>query len=109
MLSRVTLETGERSAVEGVVVGGADVAEQPDVRRHRLVAPAVAGQQEGAVGQQRGRPQEELLDARLAVGQPVGQQRQVDVEAAGRGRPGGASSGRARCRPTRHSRAPSSV
>jgi hypothetical protein len=62
------------------VVGRADVAEQPDVRRHRLVVPAVAGQQERAVRQQGRRAQEELLHARLAVGQPVGQQREVDVE-----------------------------
>src|SRR5438477_10188640 len=42
-----------------------------DIPRHRLVAPAGAGEQKTAVVQFGGCRQEELFDAPLAVGQPV--------------------------------------
>ena len=64
----------ERRAVEGVVVARVDVADVAHVRRHRLVVPAVAAEQEAPLGQARGRLEEELLDPRLAVGQAVAEE-----------------------------------
>ena len=88
MLSRLTLSTAQRRAVEGVVVGGVDVAEVAHVGRHRLVVPAAAAEQEAPLRQQRRRAQEELLDPRLAVRQPVAEEAEVAVEARIGRRPG---------------------
>ena len=75
----------ERRGVEGVVVGGADVAEPAHVGAHRLVLPAVAAEQEAPVRQPRRRLEEEALDARLAVRQPVGEKAEVRGERGLRG------------------------
>jgi hypothetical protein len=82
------------------------MAEVLHVGRHGLVVPAAAAEQEAPLGQERGRAQEELLDARFAVGQPVAEKAQV----AGEARIGldgmvGARD-RARCRSGTQSRAP---
>ena len=68
-------------AVQRVVVGGVDVSDVRDVRRHRLVVPAVAAEQEAAVRRRGRRAEEELVDARLAVGQPVGEEGEIAREA----------------------------
>ena len=56
------------------------MAEAPHVRRHRLVLPAGAAQQEAPLRQQPRRRQEEFLDARLAVGQPVAEKAEIARE-----------------------------
>ncbi len=62
------------------MIAGADVAEPTDIARHGLVVPAGAAKQAPAVLHQGGGLQEEGFDAGLAVGQAVGQQRQVRLE-----------------------------
>ena len=67
--------------VEGVVLARVDMPDVPHVRRHRLVFPAVAADEETAVGKPRRRVEEEFFDARLAVGQAVAEEGEVGGEA----------------------------
>ena len=62
------------------MVGGIEVADIADIPRYRLVAPAGAGEQKAPVVQFAGDGQKKLLDAPLAVGQPVGDQAEIARE-----------------------------
>ena len=70
-----------RRAIEGVVVGRIDVAVVADVGRYCLGLPSRAADQEAACGRDLGRREEELLDASLAVGQPIAEEGEVAGEA----------------------------
>ena len=62
-----------------------DVPDVAHVGRQDLVVPPIAADQEGALGGEQRRAEEELLDPCLTVGQPVSQERQVGPEAVGAG------------------------
>src|SRR5690606_14333674 len=55
------VEHGPGRAVQRVVVSGVDVPEVRDVRGHRLVVPAVAADEEPAVGEEFGGAEKERL------------------------------------------------
>ena len=75
------VQDGERARVEGVVLARVDVPDVPHVRRHRLVLPAVAADEETAVGKPRRRVEEERFDAPLTVRQAVAEEGKVGREA----------------------------
>src|SRR3954452_8515970 len=70
----------QRRAVERVVIGRVEVTDRGDVRRLRLVVPAVTGEQEPAVVEAPRRPEEEVVDARLAIRQPIAEERDITRE-----------------------------
>ena len=102
----VDVEHRAGRAVEGVVVGGADMADVADVGRQRPVVPAGAAQQEAGLRQRLGGGEEELVDPRLAVGQPVAEEAELGREARVRRHRDGGWRGRARCRSARRPRRP---
>ena len=91
----------ERARVEGVVLARVDVADVPHVRRHRLVFPAVAADEETAVGQ--AAPPARGRTARRAARGPAGgcRGRRGRPRSAPPAAPGSGSSDRARCRSAR--------
>jgi hypothetical protein len=80
------VEHRQRARVEGVVIHRVHVSDVADVGGHRFVVPAVAAEQEATVGHGAGGLEEELVDARLAVGDAVREEREIGDEAGlGRG------------------------
>ncbi|EGE59438.1 hypothetical protein RHECNPAF_2190032 [Rhizobium etli CNPAF512] len=76
------VENRHGSDVEGVVVARRHVADVVDIRRHRLVLPAGATEQEFPVPQTRGRLQEEALDPGLPVRQAIAEETEIGAKAA---------------------------
>ena len=106
MLARLMLSIARGVTLKALCACGADMAEPDDVGRAMLVVPAGAAEQEALRRQRSGRPQEEFLDARLPVGQPVAEKSQIGSDSAGPGGPDGACADPARCRSARNRRAP---
>ena len=77
MLARLMFRTVPRGAVEHVVLCGGHVADVLHVRRHRLVAPALAAEEECLVRCELGGAQKEFFDAGLAVGQAIPEKGEV--------------------------------
>ena len=75
------VEHRERRAVEGIMFGRVDMAAMADIGGHRLAFPAIAANQEAAVGQQRGGLEKIFLHSRFPVGQAIAEESEIAGEA----------------------------
>jgi hypothetical protein len=80
MLSRLMLRTARGVQLKGVVVARVNVADVFDIRRHAFVGPAVAAEDELAIGQARGDVEEKFFDAGFAIGQTVAEESEIALE-----------------------------